>query len=749
MRVLRTIGGSITKGPIVFSHDEQYILLAQGSGILVFSARTARLLHRIESNLGSSHHEPIISLALHPTVPSQVFSVSADGVLCLWHYGAAKLLHCLKVPHRVASLATAECLSSLFIACSVSTQVKKSGKGAPVLRLDVANVQQKDPFRIVLETGLGTATMALSADGKRLLCARHNGLLFWDLEIDAERKNLISIELGYEPIRLALHPTESIAFWTNGTGSIFSKKLASSTASVPASKMHWHAHAALTLTVSPDGNYLLSGGEEGVIVCWKLDSNQRQFIPHLGANVLRVASNRSGNTFAALLRSNSLVLISPGSLEIVARYDALNTTSGSKIGLVRDARHPSAVLVNSVPGVLQSFDPLRDISLSRDIDVCEQNLIGKGNKAPIFSDVYVVAFSPDSRWMATYDRRMTEERRLQHDVLRFWRLKHGTYEAYSSIDSPHGAPIQQLVFAPSRVNGAYQCLSVGNDCKVKVWRSSGKRLLGIRLDRSVADHSAWICIGSIGYREASCNATAFSSDASLMAIAFGSSSRLYDTASLRYLATVSTIGGSGQIDSVLFCGDHLVAIDARGVYTRDLARLSLIWVLRIPCSSGSLKLLPDGESFAVVVSSSTVLIFQPSSSVPIHGYKHSSPIYDIEFVSLEWRTTPILALLDENNKLSLVSVTEHVKLPVAAEVQAYQDKQEQVIIELASNPVINPDERPAPAAFNQKIRPSKPMLPRVSTEMLLLSEVPSHYLPSTIDAFDHFVKYMFPSIPSN
>jgi WD40 repeat protein len=38
----------------------------------------------------------------------------------------------------------------------------------------------------------------------------------------------------------------------------FSKSLSSSIANT----FHWHSHGVLSLQVSPDGNYLLSGGEE-------------------------------------------------------------------------------------------------------------------------------------------------------------------------------------------------------------------------------------------------------------------------------------------------------------------------------------------------------------------------------------------------------------------------------------------------------------------------------------------------------
>ena len=53
----------------------------------------------------------------------------------------------------------------------------------------------------------------------------------------------------------------------------------------PTSVLHWHAHAVGSLAFSPNGAYLLSGGEEAVFVVWQLQSRHKEFVPRLGAPI--------------------------------------------------------------------------------------------------------------------------------------------------------------------------------------------------------------------------------------------------------------------------------------------------------------------------------------------------------------------------------------------------------------------------------------------------------------------------------
>lgn len=61
----------------------------------------------------------------------------------------------------------------------------------------------------------------------------------------------------------------------------------------PTTTLHWHAHAVSALSFTPNGAYLLSGGEEAVLVIWQLHSGKKEFVPRVGAPISSIAVSRS------------------------------------------------------------------------------------------------------------------------------------------------------------------------------------------------------------------------------------------------------------------------------------------------------------------------------------------------------------------------------------------------------------------------------------------------------------------------
>jgi NET1-associated nuclear protein 1 (U3 small nucleolar RNA-associated protein 17) len=52
---------------------------------------------------------------------------------------------------------------------------------------------------------------------------------------------------------------------------------------------HWHAHAVSSLAFTSNGAYLLSGGEEAVLVIWQLHTGKKEFVPRMGAPIKTLA----------------------------------------------------------------------------------------------------------------------------------------------------------------------------------------------------------------------------------------------------------------------------------------------------------------------------------------------------------------------------------------------------------------------------------------------------------------------------
>ena len=59
--------------------------------------------------------------------------------------------------------------------------------------------------------------------------------------------------------------------------------------------LHWHAHAVSSLTFTSNGAYLLSGGEEAVLVVWQLRTGRKEFVPRVGAPIRTVSLSNPVN----------------------------------------------------------------------------------------------------------------------------------------------------------------------------------------------------------------------------------------------------------------------------------------------------------------------------------------------------------------------------------------------------------------------------------------------------------------------
>lgn len=55
------------------------------------------------------------------------------------------------------------------------------------------------------------------------------------------------------------------------------------------------------------GTFLLSGGEEAVLVLWQLANEQKHFRPRLGAPIMGVACCYGDQTFAVSLKNNGML----------------------------------------------------------------------------------------------------------------------------------------------------------------------------------------------------------------------------------------------------------------------------------------------------------------------------------------------------------------------------------------------------------------------------------------------------------
>jgi len=150
---------------------------------------------------------------------------------------------------------------------------------------------------------------------------------------------------------LAMHPSESyfatgdskgqIRFWYILDPSVYSNFVRAANSPKPTlrnlpkkftSTIHWHAHAVASLHFTPNGAYLLSGGEEAVLVAWQLQSRHKEFVPRLGASIGAisiVSAEGREQEFVLRLKDGAIVFVAAGTLKVVRSIAGVKSSQSS------------------------------------------------------------------------------------------------------------------------------------------------------------------------------------------------------------------------------------------------------------------------------------------------------------------------------------------------------------------------------------------------------------------------------------
>ncbi len=343
-----------------------YFFSIVGSSVKIYSTSTGLVVSTLSAKRDTgSHTNAITSLILNPHNAYQLITGSLDGHIKVWDLLDGVLLQTIGVGNPVHHIAAHEQWKDvLFVAVARPTKRGKAN-GTPsffadfqlsnaifcptgddndiVLRVSLKPLPatlhlpvQASSESIVVGKTRTTRGLAVSAGGSWLVAiGGHKAYVASTLNLKAGFVKFVSPEAL---TCLALHPTEEYFATGDEKGNIrlwycLNDAIAVSRAEVekraPTSTLHWHAHALSALTFTPNGAYLLSGGEESVLVIWQIHSGKKEFVPRVGAPIDSVAVSRTQNgeeDYLLRLADASLVFIGSAKLKITRSY------SGIKLG---------------------------------------------------------------------------------------------------------------------------------------------------------------------------------------------------------------------------------------------------------------------------------------------------------------------------------------------------------------------------------------------------------------------------------
>lgn len=281
-------------------------------------------------------------------------------------------------------------------------------------------------------------------------------------------------------------------------------------------RMHWHRNAVHAVKWSVDGespslqdsnllmctgNYIISGGQETSLVLWQLETEQRDYLPHLGAAIESIVVSPFGSSYAIRLADNSAMILSTSELQptfsvagiqvpavqparIPLPFIPTVTAATQKKSAIQWSRYPACAsfsgpgrLLLAVPpastskqlhqtppnaSYLQTFDVGAAHQISRQaLTRTKVTTLNMGPESNIVEEPNVthIQTSSNGQWLASVDEwmppardlepfafkqeRVLEELTFREEIhLKFWSWNVDTkvWELVSRIDNPHASP---------------------------------------------------------------------------------------------------------------------------------------------------------------------------------------------------------------------------------------------------------------------------------------------------------------------
>ncbi|RKP04489.1 WD40-repeat-containing domain protein [Thamnocephalis sphaerospora] len=351
-------GGRASQQPVEFTHDSRYFLSGVGNEVKLYSIATGDVARTLPAHGQEGHNMAVTAIAAHPTEHNQVFTGSVDGHIIVWDYSTATQINNIVVGEPIAQIAVCAARRDIVL---VLTASRRSGKST-LYKLQLSG-DTPEPLQQIAQI-TGCQRMAWAPDGEfvALLAERemYVGRLANDSELQLQR-----FTLKTRASCIAFHATEACIAVGDIAGRITLWYCLGATTNEETTRtmMHWHAHGVNALTFTTDGIYMLSGGPEGVLVLWHMRSGGKQFLPHLGAEILAVSVSPDQAYYALTHADNTIRVVNALDLtlrQVVQGLKLQVPTGGYKgalpAGLTTEPRSRNLVL-NGAPGSLQFYNP--------------------------------------------------------------------------------------------------------------------------------------------------------------------------------------------------------------------------------------------------------------------------------------------------------------------------------------------------------------------------------------------------------
>lgn len=427
--------------------------------------------------------------------------------------------------------------------------------------------------------------------------------------------------------------------------------------------LKWHLSPVEALTFSLNDEYLISGGNEKVLVFWQMDADKQQFLPRLDGSITGICTNSNSTLYAVTLDAAQMILLSATDLLSRLQVSGVRAAVGkvfnkkskkhhkkkleSPLGdfTVNAAIHPSTNNIYFVtPGTqrtqpgsrLQIYNPMKDEQETA-INVASSLPTGKVRSEETIKDPSVthVEFTADGKWMITVDTiEQPEIDKLlsDHDVtvnLKFWWLDNNEWKLVTRVVNPHDKC--QILSVKAHSSSAV-VLTAGSDGSVRSWRPSTAN--NVWQMRRVAPGFA--CTSEAV-------AVSWSMDGSVFALGFEMGLYLYDAHTFKLHSTLPNILGS-RVRDLWFCGKYLVCMAKSRLVVWDVVCASQVWSIKLNTfiNGGRLCAIDRTQQHLAIAVNyvnayksqvrSILALFDVSKPIPLAITTHSTPVSALALV---------------------------------------------------------------------------------------------------------------------
>ncbi|KAA8523464.1 hypothetical protein F0562_009887 [Nyssa sinensis] len=607
-------GKSMVSSPPAFSNDAKKLLICTGNTVSVFSTSTGLQITELEGHRGL-----VTSVIVVPasTPASKIlcycWTASLDGTIRYWDFSLPELIKAIDIRFPIFFMVIPDIKEQEQPPNNLGGQIRKCNLTQSRLANGVTLAETQNP-----------EVITICSSGKYIGIREKCKIRIWEVPAkDSKNAVLKKIRLHHTKKLsiLAFHPTERIIAAGDLTGRILiwrgfgHKTFSIGDKSIKRGLMknederpgvrgdddadscttwHWHSAEVKVLFFSSDGAYLYSGGKEGVLVVWQLDTGKKKFLPRIGSPLLYFINSPDPSLSSISCADNRVHLLKMPSMEI------LKSIAGIKLPW-------------SVPEISKgSYNGLLDDREISEVQVCERNH-QPGDEVTVI--VTLVALSQDGSMMGTVETKLPEEGIGGLVSLKFWTCgaQNKNFSLSTIIYEPHrDAGVSAIAFHPTRhiaVSSSY-----GGDFKIWV------RNHEIQQKDQVLQNAGWTCHAVGSYKKKPMTAATFSADGSVLAVAAETVITLWDP---EKNVLVAVIGESLEpIVRLSFVGksEYLVSASQGSspqVSVWSMSKLSVYWSYKLHAEAIACAM--DDSCFAILALLPKSLNYTESNKTMLQG----------------------------------------------------------------------------------------------------------------------------------